>query len=230
MTNNEIDRYNRNSVVIEFRDANKEPISIIPKLDAAFNEAATINKEVGLNKKIVDTGTSGMVISKDISRDNLIKRGLVFAGALYGCAVDKADNELMTFSDLNSRSFTKLRDSQVPLLIESILDKCDAAGDALIPFGITAEKRTGFRTLLNEHMDKFAALNQGKITKKTANATIKMLLNKFDAKLVVIKKLMLGFEESNQEMYAKFLSACEIVKSAATKNGSSTTAPVEPAK
>ena len=227
MTNGEISRYNRNGVVIEFGELYKQQTSTVAKLDAAFGDASLMHKEIGLNKKIVDEGTGGMVISKDISKVTVIKTSLVFAGALFGYAADNNNNELLTFSDLNTRSFTRLRDSQVPLLAESILEKCAALGDALVPSGITAEKRTAFRELLTEHMDKFAALNQGKISKKTANATIKMLLAKFEKKLTVIKKLMLGFEDSNPEMYAKFTAACEINYAAATKNNGTTTASVE---
>ncbi len=218
MTNKGINKYNRLETVVIFGQKNKETFISVPKLGAAFDESELMYKEIGLNIKVLKVGTGGLVELKNNSQEDIIDTSLVIAGGIFAYAVEKNNIELKKFSDLNSRDFTRIRDSQVPLLAEAIIDKSDSIGDDLIPFGINEHKRVDARAKLTDYIDKFGALNQGKISKKTANATIKMLLTKFDAKLIVIKKLMLGFKKDYAEMYSSFETAATIINSPATRN------------
>ncbi|MFA5806619.1 MAG: hypothetical protein WC879_18460 [Melioribacteraceae bacterium] len=182
--------------------------------------------EIDLNEKIIQEGTKGKVISKDDSQAELIKTALVFAGSIYGYAAGKNDMELLTFADINSSTFNKLRDAEIPLTVEKILDKADALGTSLIPFGITEEKRTSGRAGLNDYLQKFGSVNTGKGSKKSARETNLMLFDKADKKLRVLDKLMLGFKESSPELYSRYNAARVIYDKGSSHKVGDNTAPI----
>ncbi len=204
-------KYERLGRVNDLYEMERESFSDVPAAGNVFTEVGTIYKEIGLNMQILSEGTKGKVISKDVSKTEIMQMGLVFSGAIYGYAVGIGDNELSTFSDISSRTFSRMRESEVPLFVGKILDKAESIGDGLIPFGITAEKKTAGRNKLEDYLGKFSSVNLGKGAKKTANETVNMLLEKGDQKIKVLSKLLLGYKESKPELYSKFESACVII-------------------
>lgn len=214
MNNRQLNKYEMLCAVYNVYDTEKEAFNSFPAAAAAFSDIKMIYKEIELNEKIINQGTKGKVDSKNTAQEQVIRTGLILAGAIYAYAVDKNDYELMTFSDLNSKSFSKLRDSEVPITVDNIIDKAEELGDLLIPFGISVEKKTAARQLLNEYTEKYADLNTGKTSKKTANANVAMLLEKADKKLKVLDKLMLNVKESNAELYSKYNAARVIIDKA----------------
>ena len=192
-------------------DNNKDSFTNFPAAASSFSEIKSIAKEMTLNEMIIKEGTKGKIVSRDDSQSQLVQSGLVVAGALYGYAADNNDAELLIFSDVNSHSFGKLRLSEIPIFVEKLIDKADDIGDGLIPYGITAEKRTTLRAQLDDYVAKYAVVNSGKVTKKTARQTIKKLFAKADSQLKKLDKLMLGLDESNPELYSKYLSARVII-------------------
>ncbi|MCX6151726.1 MAG: hypothetical protein NTX22_14480 [Ignavibacteriales bacterium] len=194
-------------VVWKFGESVKESFTGVPAIINGFADIEMIHKEIGLNDNVVKEGTKGKVISKDISQDEIISTGLVFAGAIYGYAADKNDAELITFADINSKTFLKQRDSEIPLFVEKILDKAVELGNGLIPYGITEEKRTAAKEKLDDYLEKFGSVSIGKGTKKSAKETIVNLLDKADKKIKVLDKLMISFKESNPELYSKYTAA-----------------------
>lgn len=202
-----------------FYNTEKTTFAGLPGLVAAFNDITAIHKEIDLNEKVIMEGTSGKVNSKDVSQDQLVQTALVFAGAIYGYAAAEEDVELLTFADLNSKSFGKLRDAEVPLVVEKILDKADELGAGLIPFGTTEEARTAARTKLDDYIEKFGSVSSGKITKKSAREMTTKLFAKADTKLKVLDKLMLSFKESNPELFSRFSTARIIYDKSATHKG-----------
>jgi len=191
-----------------------------------------IHREIGLNENITKEGIRGKVVSKNVSQAEIIPMGLAVAGGIYGYAVDKADSELTSFSDVNCRTFSKLRDSEIPGMIERILDKADELTDALIPYGINADFRTEARAKLQEHLVKFASLNTGRGAKKTARETISLLFRQGDKKLKVLDKLMLKYKSKNPQLYSKYEAARVIydkVGSHRLTNGSTAEMPAQAA-
>ena len=207
MNTREKNKHEMLGAVSNFYDTEKNSFAELPGISAAFADIKMIHKEIGLNEKIIQEGTKGKVVSKDDAQAELIKTALVFAGSVYGYAAGKNDSELLTFADINSKTFSKLRDSEIPLIVEKILDKADEIGETLIPFGITGEKRTLARTKLDDYLQKFGSVNTGKNTKKSARETNLMLFDKADQKLKVLDKLMFGFKESNTGLYSKYSAA-----------------------
>lgn len=193
--------------VSDFYNSEKNSFIALPGVVKTFSDIVAIHKEIKLNEKVIQEGTKGKVVSKDLSQEELVKTALVFAGAIYGYAAGINDNELLTFSDINSKTFNNLRDSEIPLTVEKILDKADELAEALIPFGITQEKRTVAKTKLEDYLEKFGSVNTGKITKKSARETNLMLFIKADQKLKVLDKLMLSFKEINPELFSKYNAA-----------------------
>lgn len=230
MNNRQLNKYDMLGSVCSLYDTESGAFAAFPAVAAPFSDIKMVYQEIGLNEKIIKEGTKGKVSSKNTAQEQIVKIGLIFAGALYAYAVDTNDQELMTFSDLNSKSFSKLRDSEVPITVESILAKVEGLGDKLIPYGISTEKKTSGREMLNEYIAKFAELNSGKTSKKTANENISMLLEKADKKLKVLDKLMLGVQEANAGLYSKYTSARVIVdKASSHKTVGTETQPAAPA-
>jgi hypothetical protein len=203
--------------VSAFYDEEKDSFTTFLPIVTLFIDVKTIYKEIGLNELVITEGIKGKVAAKDISQEEIIKTALVFAGAIYGYAVAQNNAELQTFADVNSYSFTKLRDSEVPLLVEKILDKADEIGDALSSYNITEDKKTSARSNLNSYLEKYGSVSTGRGTKKTARETNQMLFTKADKKLKVLDKLVLGIKESNSELYSKYDAARVIYDKAASR-------------
>jgi hypothetical protein len=213
----QLNKYEMLCSVYNFYDTEKVDLSSFSAVTAPFTDVKMICKEIELNEKIVNQGTKGKVGSKNTAQEEIIKNGLIIAGAIYAYAVEKNDIELMNFSDLSTRSFARLRDSEIPIKIDDILSKAEELGDLLTQFGATAAKRTAAKLVLDNYTDKFAELNSGKVSKKTANETINLLFDKADKKLKVLDKLMLGVQESNAELYTKYDNARVIIDKAASR-------------
>jgi len=211
-----------------FYEEYKNSFTGLTGLITAFTDVISIKKEIELNERIVNEGTKGKVVSRDDSHEGLITSALTFAGALYGYAASKNDLELLTFADISSSTFTRMRIAEIPLRVEDILDKVDELGDTLSPFGVTAEQRTAGRVILNDYFKKFGGVNSGKGSKKSASESSKKLLTKADTKLKVLDKLMFKFSTSNSDLYSKYETARMIYDKKGTHNGGSGTPPTPP--
>ncbi len=227
MNQNQKNRDERLGKLLSFFSDQKDSMVMVPAIADVFADISSFHKEIGLNMKILQGGTKSKVASKDDSLSTVIRTGLVFAGAIYGCADKKNDVELLTFADVNSKSMSKKRQSEMPIFVERIIDKADELGSELEPFGVNEHKRIAARAVIDDYIQKFDILNNGKISKQSANATIILLLSKADKKIKVLARLMLGFKDTNPELFNKFEIANTIIDKGGN-NGSSDTPPPTP--
>lgn len=207
MDNREKNRMEMLLSVSEFGEKNKTTLSAVPALPAAFDQIKLIHEEMLLNLNLLTDGTSGKVVSKDVSQETIIQTGLVIAGALYGYAYDNSDPELMVSADQSTSSIRKLRDSEIPVFIKHLLDKAVSIGEEMAKYGIDDQKKADAQNQLDDYKKKFSAVGEGKSNKKTANSTIKLLLSKADPKLRKLDKLMISFQNSNPALYSKYEAA-----------------------
>ena len=226
MNNREKNSHEMIGAVCDYGDKEKSSFSPTPAIITNFSDLKTIHREITLNNRVLTEGVHGKVISKDVSQDEIITQCLVIAGAVYGYAADKNNSELMTFADINSKTFLKLRDSEVPVTFEKFIEKAEEVGDELGAYGINAEKITDARTKLIDYNNKFSGVGAGKGAKTTARKTITLLFDKAEKKLKVLDRLMLGFKVSNSELYARYLAARIIYDKPASSKGKDT--PEEP--
>lgn len=226
MNNREKNRNEMYERVVTFWNTEAAKLSAIPKVGIVIGELKTIQREISLNDTVLSEGTKGKVVSKDTSQKEILPAGLSVAGAIYGYAVDKGNEELMVFADVNSKTLQKLRDSEVPVFIDKLLDKADELGDELIPYGITADKKTAARTKLDDYIAKYATVNTGKGAKAAARKNISLLFKNGDKKLLVLDKLMIGFKETEIELFNLYTSARVIVDKVSSRN--TTPEPVSP--
>ena len=204
--------------VVAFGEAEKTRLNAIPKVATAISELKMIQREISLNDRLLFEGTKAKVFSKDVTQKEIIPLALVIAGGIFSYAVDISDEELIKSADINSKTIHKLRDSEIPVFIERIIDKADELGDLLMPYGLTAEKRTAARGKLDEYIAKFTTLNTGKGTKSAARKTISDLFDNGDKKLRVLDKLMIGFKESDTELFNLYASARVIIDKSSSRN------------
>jgi len=203
----EKNKYEMLEAVYGFYENEKDNFLQLPSASAVFAEINSIIKEIALNEKIIQEGTKGKINSRDDSQVMLIQNALVLAGAIYGYAAEIGNADLMTFADINTKTISRLRNSEIPIFVEKIIEKADEIGDALIPLGITADKRTAAHALLNDYIDKYGLVNTGIVSKKTAHETVGLLFKKADIKLKILDKLMLGFKNTNPLLYSKYSTA-----------------------
>ena len=222
MNNRDKNKYERLGRLGAFYNDHKSELAGVPALDGVFTDITSSHREIGLNIMVLEGGTKGKTVSKDTSLTSLTRTVLVFTGALYGYADAQGDTELFTFADVSSKTLGKMRESEVPVYAEKVFNKADEIGAGLEPYGITADKRTGARNALNDVIEKFGDLSTGKITKQGANATIKMLINKSDAKIKVLERLMISFKESSPVLYTKFEAANTIIDKGGSGGGTDT--------
>jgi len=190
-----------------FYNLEKAAFTGMPGLNASFSDIIAINKEVELNEKVIQEGTKGKVISRDDSQAELIKTALVIAGAVYGYAASKNDLELLTAVDISSSTFKKMRDAEIPIRVEKILESATALGGELLPFGVSEELLNSSKTKLDDYVTKFGGVYAGRGSKKAAAESTKKLLAKSELKLKVLDKLMLSFKTSDADLYSRYEAA-----------------------
>jgi hypothetical protein len=207
MNKRQKNKYDMIGSVANFGETENGALAGIPALVNAFSDIKGFYRELGLNENIMIEGTHGKVVSKNVSQEEIINTGLSLAGAIYGYAALKGNDELMNFADIKRGTFGRQRDSEIPLTVEKYLDKADALGAELVPFGITDERRASARERLNDYLEKFSGLSTGKGVKKAARETINILFEKADKKLKILDKLMVGFKTGDPELYSRYTSA-----------------------
>jgi hypothetical protein len=137
--------------VVRFNEEQKSEFAGIPALGKVTGELKMQSSEIELNMKIISEGTKGKVVSKDVSKEELIDATLKCTGAIFAYAVDAKDAELKVFSDVYSKTFLRKRDSELPGFSELFFDKANELGDKLIPYGFDEAKRAEVRSVLDNY-------------------------------------------------------------------------------
>jgi len=218
MNNRELNKYEMLVVVYGFYLNKKGEANFNRATASVFEGINLIVKEIALNEKTLQEGNKGKIASRDVTQDELSTTALVVAGALYGYAAGISDMELLKVSDINSTSLKKMRNSELPIFVESLFDKADAIGDGLIAYGVSAEYRTSARTLLNDYLSKYGEVNSGRTSRSKSHENVRLLLQKADEKLKVLDKLMLGVKVNNSTLYTEYESARVIIDKAVSHN------------
>lgn len=214
MNNRELNKYEMIVAVYGFYLDKKGEANFNRATASGFEGINLTVKEIALNEKTLQEGNKGKIASRDVTQDELSTTALVVAGALYGYAAGISDMELLKVTDINSTSLKRMRNSELPIFVESLFDKADAIGDGIIPYGISAEFRTSARTLLNDYLSKYGEVNSGRTSKTKAHENVRLLLKKVDDKLKVLDKLMLGVKANNPALYTEYESARVIIDKA----------------
>jgi len=223
MNNRELNKYEMLVAVYGYYLGKKTAANFNRATTSVFEGIHLIVKEIELNEKTLQEGNKGKIASRDVTQDELSTTALVVAGALYGYAAGISDTELLNVSDINSSSLKRMRNSELPIFVESLFDKADSIGDGLIAYGVSAEYRTSARTLLNDYLSKYGEVNSGKTSKSKAHENVRLLLTKADEKLKVLDKLMFGVKVSNPDLYTEYESARVIIDKAVSHNTGSST-------
>jgi hypothetical protein len=223
MNNRELNKYEMLVAVYGFYLDKKGEANFNRATASLFEGVNLIVKEIALNEKTLQEGNKGKIASRDVTQDELSTTALVVAGALYGYAAGISDMELLKVSDINSSSLKKMRNSELPIFVESLFDKADSIGDGLIAYGISAEYRTSARTLLNDYLSKYGEVNSGRTSRTKSHENVRLLLTKADEKLKVLDKLMLGVKVSNPDLYTEYESARVVIDKAVSHNTGSST-------
>lgn len=211
MTKRERNISNMYAAVYGVGEEHSETFAGVPKLGTNFGALKNVHREININELILTGGTKGSVASKNVSKEELIDTGLVLAGVLYSYAVDTKNIDLKVLTDLNRTNFKRFRESHVPVKVEELLDKADAIGEALIPYGLTAEKRAAARTQLEDYIVIFTTVNTSKAAKNAAREVMTLLFEKADEILIMLDKLMVPFQKTNPEVYFAYKSSRNII-------------------
>ena len=205
--------------VTDFYDNEQGALSTLPAVATVFGNIKVISKEIKENDQIATDGTKARVIAKNAAKEILKQKCLVIAGAIYSYSVDINDEETAALADINSKSLTKLRESEIPGFFNKFIKLATDNAENLVQYGITEEKINDAQRIHDEYVAKFGKVSKGKTTKKGAVKNITALFKTVDKKLKKLDKLMLGIKSVNPEVHRKYESARVIIDKKATHNG-----------
>lgn len=190
--------------VVNTLDAEKDIYSSVNAIAIQRDNLRTFSADIKKNEATLKDSTLGKTESKYVSGDELVHDAVVVAGGIFAYATTEELTDLKIFSDITRRDFLRIRETDIPVKAQSILDKADELGDALIPYGITQALRDELRVDLTDYSAKVSNQGAGVVDKSTARSTITALFKRADIALNILDKLMKQFLKSNPEFYTSY--------------------------
>lgn len=153
------------------------------------------------------TVATGKTKDKNVTRKSVSTFAVTIAGALYAYG-KKSENVVLTEKVNISKSFLRsLRNLDLVIVLESIEELAEENSAAIIPFGITAEKLSEYKSRVVQYSKALSAKDSSGASKTSAGKSLKQLFKESDDLLDTLDKLAVGYSENNQAFYNGYKAA-----------------------
>ena len=158
-------------------------------------------------------GSKGKTMSKESLRFALINLVFLLARKAKGWAMITNNKEMMESFDIVISDF-RLKDNDLVIFVQIILQNLTANLTELTPYNIVAANITTATTLLTDFIDVKESPKQQIVVTKTATDAIVKQIAIIDNTLQICDTLLLGeFSESNPDMYTEYTNNRLVVNS-----------------
>ncbi len=190
-----------------FLSENQAVISDVAEL--VQNQNALIEKKNLIHAKEDQrmNASKGKTKTKEATRKAVTSFAITIAGALFSFA-KKSDNiSLMAKSNFTTARLNKIRDSELPITLNSLRDLTQANIDSLEQFGVTPEMLTALEVKITNYVKALGEKESAVATRSSASKALSVLFKEADSILKTIDKLAVRFRETNLQFYNGYKSA-----------------------
>ena len=153
------------------------------------------------------TVVTGKTKDKNVTRKSVSDFAVMVAGAIYAYG-KKSENVVLTEKVNISLSFlNSLRNHDLVIVLESIVELAEENSAVLVPFGITAEKLLEYKARVTQYSKALSAKDSSGASKSSAVKSLRHLFKECDDILDTLDKLVKGYIESNAAFYNGYKAA-----------------------
>ncbi len=191
--------------------ANEEVWSSLNAFAAAAERFRNIHLEIDPNARIQKTATTGIALDKQLVRRRLTAQVAQLAANLQAFATVAQNNTLLDQVSFRPTHFDRLRDSMLPIVVRSLLEKARQYSAALPDYGVTGATVEQVELALKEYESMNTAPRVAIGTRKTARADIMQQLRDGNAQLELMDKLVGNFSAAHPDFVAAFRNARNVI-------------------
>jgi len=148
---------------------------------------------------------SGITISKADLKKALCTSTTGVAAALFAYASSISDAELKEKANYSYSDLFKLKDDELPLIVQNIHDEANTVVASLTPYGITAATLTAFQALIDQYSNKVSAPRNAKAQRAAYMEQLLTLFKEADAMLKnQLDKVALQLKPTQPDFYIAY--------------------------
>lgn len=153
------------------------------------------------------TVAKGKTKDKNVTRKSVSDFAVMVAGAVYAYG-KKSENVVLTEKvNITATFLASLRNHDLVMVLESIMELAEENSAAIVPFGITAEKLSKYHARVTQYSKALSAKDSSGASKTSAAKSLRQLFKDSDNVIDTLDKLVEGFKESNTEFYNGYKAA-----------------------
>jgi len=198
--------------VMHFMNQNQGLWQEIAPLSSTINELGGKIEYMEELRQITTTSSSGLVITKQNLKNDLIEQTFALASTLTAYAAQNNDAVLQAKVDFPISELRLLRDSELAPACRNVYMLAQQLGENIGNYGITPEQLNNQATATNTYEQQLPTLRVTVAERKASNDKLKNLMA--EAMLLVseqLDRLMIRFKSSNADVYAAYLNARKVV-------------------
>ena len=203
MRKNQENRFTMIKAVRTYLEEKQEIVSAIGEL--AENQAILNSIYESLKDKDNEKKTSykGKAASKLANKESVIKSSMAVSAALFAYARKTGNIVISELTDITKSSLEIMRDTMLLEAMEGLRNLAASEINSLTPYGITQEKLDSFSEKITQYDESIGSTETGRVKRKGAVKTLKLLFKEADELFEVMDKLVNGIEEKEKQEFVR---------------------------
>lgn len=198
--------------VMHFLNQNQGLWQEIAPLSTTINELGGKIEYMEELRQITSTSSSGLVITKQNLKNELIEQTFAMASPVTAYAAQNNDAVLKAKVDFPISELRLCRDSELAPACRNVYMLAQQLGENLVNYGVTPEQLNNLATAISTYEQQLPTLRVTVAERKAANDKLKDLMA--EAILLVseqLDRLMIRFKSSNPDVHAAYLNSRKVV-------------------
>lgn len=186
---------------------NINKFSGVTEITELLNSFKNVISRIVTKEELKRMVLAGKTLRKLSEKNEAIRKAMAISGALYAYAVKTKNIELTETADIYRSDFKKLRDNELPGVLETLKDITQEHLRELEHYGVTAETYNSFSEKINLYKKALSQREAGNTTRSGAVVSLKELFREAGDILVTIDRLVNGLDEEYPEFVREYTIA-----------------------
>ena len=198
--------------VIPWCEANAAQTAILPAFATTLTGLKAKVNAIDTTAQLEAQVTTGITINKADLKKALCTSAEGLAAAVYAFATAEDDTILQQKANYTLSDFTKLKDDELPIIVQNLHGAATFEIAGLAPYGITAATLDALQELIDEYSSTVAAPRNAAALRKTYVAQLVVLFKEADEFLKTqLDKLALQFKTTAPAFYETYKNNRKLV-------------------
>lgn len=197
---------NRFTMIKAVRTYLSEKQDIVSEISELVNSKAILD-EIHDNLKAKEqeknNSFAGKAAAKLAMKEALIKSSRSVSAALFAYAKKTGNIVISELTDIPKSSLELMRDTMLVEAMEGLKNLAVPVIGELGPYGISQEKLDAFTEKINDYDKSIGDSETGRVTRKGAVKTLKLLFSETDELFEVMDKLVNGIDDKSKQEFVR---------------------------